>query len=65
MLKIKVILHEHIIDFDDAVNLMHNDIRERLNSTWMSAGTQQEDCQRFLNEYVAAHLIEFNEIFEV
>lgn len=51
----KVLLNGQEIDFDAAVNLMDDDIRESLHGQF-DEGQEQE----FLNAYVAAHAAKFD-----
>jgi hypothetical protein len=55
----RVTLNGQEIDFDTAVALMDDDIREELHAQGI------ENEQAFLNAYVAAHRAKFNEDFAV
>ena len=52
---IKVTLNNHEIDFDAAVMLMDDEIRERLHDEW-----DDGDEQEFLDAYVAAHAAKYD-----
>lgn len=56
----KVTINDQTVDFDAAVNLMDDDIREELHSS-----REWESDQAFANAYVEAHKAKFNEEFEV
>jgi hypothetical protein len=55
----QVTINGHEIDFDAAVNLMDDDIREELHAQ----GIETE--QAFLDAYTAAHRAKFGEDFVV
>lgn len=62
----KVIINGKSVDFDAAVVLMDDDLREYLHST--IADDDQDDpasCQNFVNAYCVAHAVEFGEDFRV
>ena len=56
-----VMLNGHEIDFEAAVILMDDGLREELHSEMAGSCTEQE----FLDAYVAAHLRTHQEQFEV
>ena len=49
------------IDFNAAVNLMDDDIREAIHAI----GTHDDDLQGFFDAYCAAHAAEFGELWEL
>ena len=49
------------IDFDAAVSLMDDDIREAIHAT----GDYDDDPQGFFDAYAAAHAAEFGELWEL
>ncbi len=53
---VQVTLNGRQIDFDAAVNLMDDEIRERLHSQGFEANQEQA----FLDAYVAAHAEKFD-----
>jgi hypothetical protein len=62
----KVIVNGKSVDFDAAVNLMDDELRERLHST--VADYDQGDprsYQNFVNAYCVAHAEKFGEDFRV
>lgn len=61
-----VIINGRQVDFDAAVSLMDDDLREHLNST--VADYDQDDSkshQNFINAYEVAHAEKFGEDFQV
>lgn len=62
----KVIVNGKSVDFEAAVNLMDDDLREHLHST--VADYDQDDprsYQNFVNAYAVAHAEKFGEDFQV
>lgn len=51
---------ERFVDFDAAVNLMDDDLREYVHSVF-DGGSDQD----FMDKYVALHYDTFGEVFEV
>jgi hypothetical protein len=61
----KVIINGKSVDFDAAVNLMDDELREHLHST--VADYDQDDpasYQNFVNSYAVAHAEKFGEDFQ-
>ncbi|MEE1194900.1 MAG: hypothetical protein U0K79_08910 [Phascolarctobacterium sp.] len=56
----KVLLNNHEVDFDAAVNMMDVEIREALHNE-LAPCTEQE----FMDAYVKAHEVKYNEQFEI
>lgn len=56
----KVIINHQSVDFDAAVNLMDDEIREDLHSK-----TEWDSEQAFADAYCAAHAEKFSEEFTV
>lgn len=56
----KVLLNNHEVDFDAAVNMMDDEIREALHNE-LAPCTEQE----FMDAYVKAHEVKYNEQFEI
>ena len=56
----KVLLNGNVVDFEAAVNMMDDDIREELHNK-LAPCTDQE----FMDAYVEAHEAKFNERFEI
>lgn len=56
----KVLLNNHEVDFDAAVNMMDDEIREELHNE-LAPCTDQE----FMDAYVEAHEAKYNERFEI
>ena len=56
----KVLLNNHEVDFDAAVNMMDVEIREALHNE-LAPCTEQE----FMDAYVKAHEAKYNERFEI
>lgn len=56
----KVLLNNHEVDFDAAVNMMDVEIREELHNE-LAPCTDQE----FMDAYVEAHEAKYNERFEI
>ena len=56
----KVLLNNHEVDFDAAVNMMDVEIREELHNE-LAPCTDQE----FMDAYVKAHEVKYNEQFEI
>ena len=56
----KVLLNNHEVDFDAAVNMMDVEIREALHNE-LAPCTEQE----FMDAYVEAHEAKYNERFEI
>lgn len=56
----KVTLQNHEIDFDAAVNLMDDEIRETLHGEMAPCSDQE-----FLNRYAEEHALKFGEEFTV
>lgn len=56
----KVLLNGNLVDFDAAVNMMDDEIREKLHNK-LAPCTDQE----FMDAYVEAHEAKFNERFEI
>ena len=56
----KVLLNNHEVDFDAAVNMMDDEIREELHNE-LAPCTDQE----FMDAYVEAHEAKYNEQFEI
>jgi hypothetical protein len=57
----QIILNSQTFDFDVAVNLMDDDIREELHSSLAGDVSEQE----FLDAYAAAHAEKFGEAFVI
>ena len=56
----KVLLNGNLVDFDAAVNMMDDAIREELHNK-LAPCTDQE----FMDAYVEAHEAKYNERFEI
>ena len=56
----KVLLNGNLVDFDAVVNMMDDEIREKLHNK-LAPCTDQE----FMDAYVEAHEAKFNERFEI
>ena len=56
----KVLLNNHEVDFDAAVNMMDVEIREALHNE-LAPCTEQE----LMDAYVKAHEVKYNEQFEI
>ena len=56
----KVLLNGYEVDFDVAVNMMDDEIREELHNK-LAPCTDQE----FMDAYVEAHEAKYNERFEI
>ena len=56
----KVLLNGNLVDFDAAVNMMDDEIREKLHNK-LAPCTDQE----FMDAYIEAHEAKFNERFEI
>lgn len=56
----KVLLNGNLVDFDAAVNMMDDEIREELHNK-LAPCTDQE----FMDAYAEAHEAKFNERFEI
>ena len=56
----KVTVNGQSVDFDAAVNLMDNDLREEIHTAFVD-GTEQD----FINMYAAGHKARFGEVFTV
>ena len=56
----KVLLNGNLVDFDAAVNMMDDEIREKLHNE-LAPCTDQE----FMDAYAEAHEAKFNEHFEI
>lgn len=56
----KVILNGFEVDFEAAVELMDDEIREEIHAE-LSPCTEQE----FMNEYVKRHYAKYNDFFEI
>ena len=56
----KVLLNGYEVDFDAAVNMMDVEIREELHNE-LAPCTEQE----FMDAYVKAHKVKYNEQFEI
>ena len=56
----KVLLNGNLVDFDAAVNMMDDEIRENLHNE-LAPRTDQE----FMDAYAEAHEAKFNERFEI
>lgn len=56
----KVLLNGNLVDFDAAVNMMDDEIREELHNE-LAPCTDQE----FMDAYAEAHEAKFNERFEI
>ena len=56
----KVLLNNHEVDFDAAVNMMEDEIRKALHNE-LAPCTEQE----FMDAYVEAHEAKYNERFEI
>ena len=56
----KVLLNGYEVDFDAAVNMMDDEIREELHNE-LAPCTDQE----FMDTYVEAHEAKYNERFEI
>ena len=56
----KVLLNGNLVDFDAAVNMMDDEIREKLHNE-LAPCTNQE----FMDAYAEAHEAKFNERFEI
>lgn len=55
-----------LLRFDAVVNLMDDEIRESINGSWEDLGeTQEEQNQRFVDEYAKRHADQFGEKFVV
>lgn len=61
----KVIINGKPVDFDAAVNLMDDDIREHLNSTVAWDQDDSTTYQNLVNAYAEAHVAKFGEDFQV
>jgi len=61
----KVIINGRPVDFDAAVNLMDDELRERLNSTVAWDQDDPSSYQNFVNSYAVAHAEKFGKDFEV
>lgn len=61
----KVILNGRSVDFDAAVNLMDDELRERLHSTVDWDADDAKSYQNFINAYAVAHAEKFGEDFQV
>jgi small nuclear ribonucleoprotein (snRNP)-like protein len=62
----KVIVHGQLVDFDAAVNLMDDDLREHLHSTVADYDDGDPQWyQHFINCYEVAHAEKFGEDFRV
>ena len=55
----KVMLNAHEVDFDACVNMMDDEIREKLHMDMVGECTEQE----FLNRYCEAHAEKYGEEF--
>lgn len=55
----KVMLNGHEVDFDACVNMMDDEIREKLHMDMVGECTEQE----FLNRYCEAHAEKYGEEF--
>ena len=56
----KVLLNGNLVDFDATVNMMDDEIREKLHNE-LAPCTDQE----FMDAYAEAHEAKFNERFEI
>lgn len=56
----KVLLNGNLVDFDAAVNMMDDEIREKLHNE-LAPCTDQE----FMDAYAEAHEAKYNERFEI
>lgn len=54
---------ERSVDFDAAVNLMDDDLREYVHNNFIFDGDDSD--QDFMDMYVALHYDTFGEVFEV
>ena len=61
----KVIINGKSVDFDAAVNLMDDEIREGLNSRVAWDQDDPSSYQNFVNSYCVAHAEKFGEDFQV
>lgn len=61
----KVIINSRPVDFDAAVNLMDDELRERLNSTVAWDQDDPGSYQNFVNAYAVAHAEKFGEDFQM
>ena len=61
----KVIVNGRQVDFDAAVNLMDDEIREHLNSTVAWDEDDPKSYQNFVNAYEVAHAAKFGEDFQI
>lgn len=53
-----------LVEYSSIVNLMDDEIREEINSSWDDAGENEaEQHQRFLDEYAKRHAEKFNAEF--
>jgi len=55
----KVTVAGRTVDFDAAVNLMDDEIREQIHAAGI------EDEQKFVDAYATAHAVRFDEDFQV
>ena len=55
----KVMLNAHEVDFDACVNMMDDEIREKLHMDMVGECTEQE----FLNRYCETHAAKYGEEF--
>lgn len=56
----KVLLNGNLVDFDAAVNMMDDEIREKLHNELAPCPDQE-----FMDAYAEAHEAKFNERFEI
>ena len=62
----QVFINGHYVDFDAAVNLMNDMLRDRLHSVVADFDDRDSrSYQNFANAYVEAHYAEFGEDFVV
>jgi hypothetical protein len=61
----RVIIDGRSVDFGTVVNLMDDDIRERLHSSIVWDELYPGTCQNFANAYCVAHAEKFGEDFKV
>jgi len=54
-------INGRLVDFDAAVNLMDDELREHIYSTIVSPCTNQQ----FIDAYTMAHAAKFGEVFKV
>jgi hypothetical protein len=61
----KVTISGKSVDFDAAVHLMDDELREGLNSTVAWDQDDPKSYQNFVNAYCEAHVTKFGEDFQI